>query len=86
MPRPRPRSALFVDVANLPLPVQPKRKALLVGICYNPRKNDDIDGEGGEDGQNLVLKGPHRDVLGMKDLLLGKLFQGLGANLTLITF
>ncbi|KAG5639054.1 hypothetical protein H0H81_007312 [Sphagnurus paluster] len=42
----------------------PQKKALLVGIQYER----DVDGEG--DAAN-VLRGPHRDVTDMRDLLIG---------------
>lgn len=44
--------------------LSPKKKALLVGIQYE----DDEDG--GEEGAN-ALRGPHRDVTDMRELLIG---------------
>jgi hypothetical protein len=51
----------------------PKRRALLIGICYNRC--------GGDLG---TLKGPHKDVTDMKQLLMGALQRlSVGASLTL---
>ena len=47
------------------VPVEPRKKALLIGIQY------ERDEESGEEDEANALRGPHADVASMRDLLIG---------------
>ena len=58
----RPQVATAAPVTEI---VKPKRKALLIGINYETTKPDDPP-------ESDTLRGPHRNVIEMKALLMGK--------------
>lgn len=47
---------------------KPQKKALLIGIQYESKEDSEV-GDGDKGG--IPLKGPHSDIMGMRELLIG---------------
>ena len=54
---------------------QPRKKALLIGIVYKDSEGEPL----------LKLRGPHKDVFQLKELLIGMYYQGSSASLDSLT-
>ncbi|ESK89580.1 hypothetical protein Moror_8651 [Moniliophthora roreri MCA 2997] len=53
------------DTTNVVMPAKPKKRALLIGVSGHLTGQESVNGDG-------ILKGPHKDVTAMKNLLIEK--------------